>query len=63
MTLNCREGFDESEMLSSVQLVPNPANDWVKLSFYSETAEPYSVLVYDILGKKVLSEGEFHQKD
>lgn len=62
MTLNCREGFDESEMLSSVQLVPNPANDWVKLSFYSETAEPYSVLVYDILGKKVLSEGGISSK-
>ena len=38
MTLNCREGFDKSELVQSVLLAPNPANDWVKLSFNSETA-------------------------
>jgi len=62
MTLNCREGFDESELVQSVLLAPNPANDWVKLSFNSETAENYSIEVFDILGKKVLSEGGISSK-
>jgi len=29
MTLNCREGFDKSELVQSVLLAPNPANDWL----------------------------------
>ncbi|HOZ90103.1 MAG TPA: T9SS type A sorting domain-containing protein [Bacteroidia bacterium] len=62
MTLNCREGFDKSELVQSVLLAPNPANDWVKLSFNSETAENYSIEVFDILGKKVLSEGGISSK-
>ncbi|HRR23109.1 MAG TPA: T9SS type A sorting domain-containing protein [Bacteroidia bacterium] len=57
MTLNCREGFEESDMLPSVQVAPNPASNWVKLSFNSAVAEQYTVTIFDILGKRVHSEG------
>ena len=40
-------------MASAITLYPNPASDYVNLSFI-EAGEDYKIEIYDALGKKVL---------
>ncbi|MBK7039944.1 MAG: T9SS type A sorting domain-containing protein [Bacteroidetes bacterium] len=47
--------INHSSHTDEVMLYPNPANDFVKLSFVSSNETPANVDIYDITGRKVLS--------
>ncbi len=59
VVLTCREAGEDinGDATSVFAISPNPAHEWVKISFGTSKAESYSIKVYDILGKLVLTEG------
>lgn len=46
-------GTSSTELAASIKLYPNPASEYVTISF-AETTQNYEVIIYDALGKEVL---------
>ena len=59
VNMTCRDGntIDDADESTKTYMYPNPAKENVTLLFTTATEENYSIQVFDILGKKVISEG------
>ncbi len=57
--MNCRVAGDGSndDLVTKASVYPNPASDKASLEFTSIDEANYSVYMFDILGKKILTEG------